>query len=437
MRRSILWVAPAVAAALLLSGCGPVNAGSAARDQVEAALEAEFGEHIEELRISSTNDLPFTGRAFGSVVLLPETSPEVFAEVVAFVASFQPSSASFDGSGVQANGVGVCVGDPQADRKLELRDALHAAGASLAGEWSCATRATDDALPYAGTAADLDADADLLRSIELPSGLRLEGSLSEPDGRVSVAIDRLPDTVGETLAAVGAAAEIAQFALEDGVLTIAIAPTADPAPVQAAADAAAGRDLRPRVVLGSLDPAEQARFEELAPLLDALREIPGVDGVEAASTGVTLRTLDPRQVTAVHDAAVAHPELADLALTILVGDGTAATGALEYSRPRGAQSDSIDAFAALAVDPGVADLTVREAAVGGDRWVVVELTGELADMVRLKPVLPIGAPAQLSSATSGETVRLTIADPLAPDDLDDVAGTVDREALADAWNAAP
>lgn len=436
MRRSRWWLVPILAASLLVTGCGPVNAGTAAREEFEAQLDADFGEHVEEVRISDDNTLPFAGRAFGSVVLRPETPPDVLESVFELVTTFRSAAGSFEGSGVVANGVGICVGDPQIDAKRELRSALHAAGASLSGEWPCSTGGVQEPEPYWGPAADLDADVALIRSLDGATGLRLEARLTDPPGTASGLVEELPDTAGAALAAIAAAAEVVAFELKGGALTVAIDQQGDTDAALSAAEAAAGPDLAVHVVLGSLDPSEQAELAELEPVLEELRRVPGVAGAEATVDGIAVRTLDPAQAPAVLEAATSAEALVDRSITILVGEGTAAMRAAEYVRPAGATTGSFDAFAALVADSGVSDVTVREAGGGREGWVDIELTGPLLDAVRLKPVLPTGVDGRLSSVADESSIMWTIADPLRDEHVSSGVGDVDLAAFITAWNAA-
>lgn len=426
----------ATAVALLLTGCISANAGSAAEDAFTERLTADYGDWVEELRIDAHNTLPFMGDANGSVVLRADTPPDVFAEVVQFVESYQ-GPGSFAGSGVQANGVGVCFGDPQVDAKQQLRDALHAASAALAGEWRCPPRPGDVPLPYSGTLEAFDGDIALLRSLGTGTGLELTASLTEPDGSVSGPLDEVPGSVAATLRAIDGVSEVLRFQLEGAALTVAIAATADPAPAQSAADAVAGPDLVAQVVLGSLDPAEQARYAELGPLVDDLRALPGVTHVEASPGAVTLRTLDPLQVTAIHDAALAHPEFTELALSIEVGDAGWTMGASRYFRPADGQSQHIADFAAIVATDGVTQVVLNEAGGGRERWLSVEVDWPIMDVVRLKGVVPMGVAAQLASSADDLALRFQLADQLRAEDVSEWQDEVDLEVFAAAWNAAP
>src|SRR5690606_14824492 len=235
-----------------------------------------------------------------------------------------------------------------------LRDALHAADVSLAGEWPCGTRlSTNDTTPYAGTVADLDADLRLVREVAGQTELTLEARLEEPTGTVSGPLDNLPLTLARTLSAIDRAHGVVDFEYADHRLRVAVTPTADLTSVQAAADRAAGPDLPVTVLQGSLDPTQQKDYARVAPVADALRAIPGVDEVTARQQSVTLRLLDPKLVRQVHDAASDVPGVDKLGMTIHVGEGSFATGALEGVRPVGGRSQGIDTFATLVTRPDV------------------------------------------------------------------------------------
>lgn len=423
-----------IAVGLLLAGCLPVNAGSAAMDEFEERVNADYGEWVESFRLSSNNTLPFMGDAFGSVVLRPDTPPEVFAEVYDFVTGYS-GPGDFDGSGVEANGVGVCAGDAQLAARQQLRDALHAAGTSLAGDWPCPPRAGDVPLPYAATLDELDADLQTVRSLGAGAGLQLVATITDPAGMVAGPLDAVPAALPDTLRAVAALTGVERFEADGTALRIAVTPTADLGAVQAAAERAAGADLEVEVLPGSLDASEQAQYAELGPVVDALRQLPGVDEVQAQTQSVEVRTADPQQAVAIHDAAVAMPELDALGFRLVVAGAPQSLSA-EYFRPIGGADEHFGAFAALLASPGVTEVTVHEAGRQAV-WVAVEVAGPLLDAVQLKALLPMGVPAQLGSDADGTHLRFTTAEHLAPGALSGLSDRVDLQAFAAAWNAQP
>lgn len=423
-----------VATALLATGCGSPNAGAAAQDEIRALLQEKYGEHVEEVRISKDDALPWAGGAFGSVALKPETSPEVFAEVLELMDSFEPESGAFDGTGVVANGVGVCFGDPQREQRQALRDALHAADATLAGDWPCPVRTTtDDWLPYVGTAAELDADLRVVRDLPGRRELTLEGEVQEPRGSVSVDLDDPPLTLVKTLdAAERASGGVARFELVDNRLEIAVAPTADLAPIQAAATEAAGKALQVTVVQGTLDAERRDDLADLGPVVDALRAIPGVDEVTATG-GVVVRVPDPKRVQQVHDDAVDVPGVDALWLTLEVGPADNPRGPSTWVRPAGGSSDSIESFAALVTRPEVEHLSLREADGKKERALNLQLAGPLSDVVRLRRLLPVEAPLTVLSRSDDTSVILRLSADRDIEDLESIHEDVDLAAFRAAW----
>lgn len=426
----------ATSVAVLLAGCLPLNAGGAAQDAFEERVNADYGDWVEAFRTSGLNTLPFMGEAYGSVVLRADTPPDIFAEVYDFVANYR-GPGNFEGSGVEANGIGVCVGDPQQGAKQQLRDALQAAGTELTGDWPCPPRPGDAPLAYGGTLEAFDADLAVIRSLGIQTGIELTASVTDPRGSVSGQLDEVPATTAATVFAIDEVSEVLQFDLTDTALTVAISPTADALPAQAAADAAAGPGLVTEVVLGSLDPAQQQRYAELGPVLDELRAIPGVTHVEAAPQSVNLRTLDAQQVTAIHAAALAIPEMADLGFAIEVGEESPTMGGSLYVLPTGGQSQHIDDFAALMMADGVTQVVLKEASPTRERWLSVHADLSIMDVVQLKGIAPTGVEAQFTSVPDDVALRFRIADQLRPADISDWQDAVDLEAFTAAWNAQP
>lgn len=443
-RRAAMAVLAAMSVGVLLTGCLPINAGEAAADEFEERVRAEYGDWVEGFRTDSINTLPFIGSGFGSVVLRPDTPPDVFAEVSDYVEGYQVRG--FDGAGVEANGVGVCFGDPQIAAKQELRDALHVAGETLVGTWPCPTRGGGTPVPYEGTVRAFGSDIDLLRSLEMTTGLAFEATLTEPSGTVSGPLDQVPGTVATTLETIGEMHEVQEFTLVPapsggrgaggGLLTVAIASTADASAAQAAADAVAAPELAVEVVQGSLDPAEQARYEELGPLLDDLRALPGVEDVDATTQNIAIRTPDAQQVAAIHDAVLAHPDFVDLGLSIVVGPVGGGMGS-SYWLPAGGENRHLPDFLALLGADGVTQIAVSEPTAERPAWLNLHTARAITAIVDLKSQLPVGVEAQFSSSSDDHELRFVVADQLRVEDVEDWREEVDIEAFVAAWNAAP
>jgi len=437
--RTAVAIAVALAVTPAVGGCGPVNAGSAAQQEIHDRLEADFGDHLVEVRVSAENTLPFMGRSSGSAVLAPDTPPEVFTRALDTVATFRPEHGEFEGVGVIGNGVGVCLDDPERAARQALRDALHAAGVSLAGEWPCGSRREHGSAPYVGTVADLAADLLLVHEHGDPAGLTLEATLTRPAGTVSAPLEAVPPAFARVLTAVKRRIEIVRFAFGGGQLRIAVAPTAEVAAILAAARTAAGDRLEVEILLGSLEDDAQDDYERVAPVVDALRALPDVAEVTAHRQGASLHVPDPDRARAVHDDAVGIPGTDRIALTIRVGrDTEGAHGtvrASEWRRPSGGRSESFAAFLALLTRPEVAHVTVREADGGEPREVFVELAGPLLGGARLRD-LPVGAVTRIRSRAEGSGLTFTPADRLTAEDVAEPYGPVDVGAFVAAWNAA-
>lgn len=426
----------AALAAAMLAGCAWVNAGSDAQREFLAELDARHGQHVVDTRVVAQNDMPGMGGASGYVVLDDAISDADLLEVLGFVSTFQPSRGGWVGTGVVANGVGICIGDPDAQAKTDLRSRLQAAGASLEGEWPCATATYRDQPRWSGTLAQLDADIATIAAVG-PGQLRLQATTTDVEGTVDVGPDALPTRLAATLDAVAAETDVVAYRLVERALTVAVTTSADLSPVQAAADAAAVGALDVTVSAGSLDPTQAAQHAELGPIVDALRAIPGVEEVTTMTQAVTIRTLDRSGVRAIHDAAIAHPELDELGFRIVVGESRTPGEASEWFRPLGGESAHIDAFATLVAQPGVASVRVDEASASTEVWVALRVEGPLVDVVDLKGVLPMGVSAQLASVAEDGAVRLRLEPRLDAADVSDLRDVVDVDAFVAAWNAAP
>lgn len=85
-RLAVPVLALVIAATLLLSGCGPINAGSAAGDHFTAYMSDEPG--VADVQVSSSNNLPFYGSADATIVLDEGADDETLAAVVDRMAEY-------------------------------------------------------------------------------------------------------------------------------------------------------------------------------------------------------------------------------------------------------------------------------------------------------------------------------------------------------------
>ena len=438
-------LALAAAAAVLVSGCGATFPGVAAAEDFADHFTAAHPEHVVEAVTQSDAKLPWVGgRMSGLLVLADDTPPEALDQILTEVAEWEPEhSSSYEPVGVVANGVGVCLGDDQVDLKRELREALYAEQEALAGEWLCPQWGVPEGIPpeYAAPLADFTRDTALVTELLGDSDLVVHAKLSDPWGSVAGPWTEVPPQLEQTLAAVAAAHQVMSYGYDDEQgLRVAVPPTADLSDVQTLAEEVAGPDLPVEIVQGSLDPERAAELEQLAPVADDLRSVPGVASVGVLPHSITVSIEDPGAAQAVRDTALEHPEFAEVSLRIefpvVADDGR--TTYHRYTLQPGAAGDEVALFRQLIDADLLEAASLAEPADGTATGLNLTLDAPLADgFPRLKALLPEGLRVVAQGTDGHATVEFTTARTLQADDLETRWTTPDLEQLARDWNAAP
>lgn len=434
----------AVAGLLLTAGCGALSRGHDAADEFTEHFTSTYPDYVVEATPSAADELPFSGKVSGTLVLADDTPPEMLDQLLGEVETWTPeTSVGYTGMGVVANGLGICLDDPQRAAKLDLRTALYAEGLALQGSWGCPPWPTSTEQTYRGTLAHLLADTESVREVfgEGP-GLVLHAEVSDPWGRVTGPWTELPTTLPDTLEAVAAIHGISAFRLEGDTLTVNAAGSRDLTEARAAAERAAGQHLTVQVLQGSLDPEEATANEALLTVVEDLREEPGVAGVHAVRGIVEVSSEDPAALRAIHDAALGHPDMpADTGLRIRIvepGETSPVAGSA-YSRSAGSTGDDhLDAFAALVALPTVREAGMGEPPAGAPAVLDVTLaTGFTEGIASLRAVLPDGMEVTAHAPEGFDRVELTTARTLTEDDVSTAFTAPDIGAIVEAWNTAP
>lgn len=442
-------LALAAAAAVLVSGCGAAFPGGAAADEFTAHFTAAHPEYVEEAVTQSDGKFPYLGgRMTGALVLADDTPPEVLTQIFDEVIAWQPEeNASYEPVGVQANGVGLCLDDPQLESKLDLRDALHAADEALAGRWACPLWGVPEGIPpwYSAVQDDFTRDTALVTELLGDSELVVHAKVSEPSGTVESTWTEVPPHLQETLDAIAAAQRVQSFEYDDAQgLRVAVPPTTDLTATQAIAEEAAGPELPVEITQGSLDPARATVLEQLGPVADDLRAVPGVASVGVVPDSITVVVEDPEVAQAVRDTALEHPEFAQVSLRIeflAVADGVRSTYHRYLIRP-GAAGGQVELFQALTDADILQVATLMEHADGEGEGEGTHLTLTLdaplaQGFAQLKAVLPDGIWVEVKGNDSHAVVEFRTARDLAADDLETRFNTPDLAQLARDWTAAP
>ncbi len=431
----------AVAAVLVTSGCGALSQGADAAEEFTEHFTSTHPDHVIDTITNATDELPFTGKVSGTLVLADDTPPEVLDALLTEVEEWRPdTSAAYTPMGVQAGGLGICLDDPQREAKRELRTALYAEGLVLDGEWACAPWRTSTEPVYRGSLTDLVADTERVDSV-LPADhdLVLTAEVSDPWGTVTTRWTGLPDTLADTLEAVAQLHPVAGFRLEGDVLAVNVGEDADLTEARTVAGQAAGPDLEVQVLRGSLDADEAAANEALLPVVQSLREVPGVDTASAARGTLEVTTQDPAALRPIYDAVLDHPDFPEggsLRLRVVDAGETSPVEGSSYSTSVG--DAHLDMFAGLVALDTVQDARLLEPVPGQPAAMHVTLTGAFPEgIASLKPVLLDGTAVTVHAPDSLQRVELTVARTLTEDHVSTMFTDPDVAAIRKAWNDAP
>jgi hypothetical protein len=122
--RSALAGLVAMAAAVALTGCGDVNAGSASADEFEALLRDVPG--VVDVEASGTNNLPWSGTASASVLVDDSVSDDRLSDIVDRIGGFlneqsrHSGGATWRGVDLAVRGFTVSVLDRREDNATQL-----------------------------------------------------------------------------------------------------------------------------------------------------------------------------------------------------------------------------------------------------------------------------------------------------------------------------
>lgn len=426
------------AGALALVAC-QLNAGTKGEEEFTEHIRAAFGAHVSEIPVRSSNDMPGAGSLWGEVVLRPDTPADVFAEVLDAVETFEPKArVSYHPVGVRANGVSVCVDDPQRARAQALRDGLLARSASLQGGWVCGPRNAPSAAGYRGTFGAFVADTELVRSIG--SDLELVGGLTRPEGHLSGRWVEVPTTVGPVVETVRSRHDLVALAIDGPSLRIAVDPTTDLSGTEAAVATVAGEGLRVELAQGALSPDTAQRYAAFGPIADLARAQPGVERAAVRSVHLELTVPAVADVVevyrAVTEGVVDRPDGSSLVIIVPGADGRSGSESI-YTRHASARGENVELFTELVPNREIARVRLTEDSDVQQWWLQLQVATSLEQTLpTLRGVIPEGRAVNLFGAGPDSSITLIARDRLTAEDITrsrlDVSA---RQRLAEAWNA--
>jgi len=351
-RRTTSTASALTIAALLvlgLTGCGEVNAGSAAAREFEQVM-ADVPE-VVDVSTSSSNTLPWAGTASASVLLDDAVSDDRLSEIVDRIGGFlneranRSGGASWEGVEIAVRDFTVSVLDRRTDNEVQLallarlEEAGVPGGALLLGpsgpKASPDTPREASLTLVAGGGEDFLAAYDLARLVSEQTPAYTEAAVTgrsgaEPDGVTDDAAAfpawdegaRFSITSrGEDEASAGdpgpSRAAYVAVAEQFDVIAATITPTALDLRVANAADVAGATELAESVAAGNVTVAVQGGIvtwgedgpaTAMQPVVEALSTVPDVVSIDATSTHLGLVVGDPTAGRAALDVLDALPE---------------------------------------------------------------------------------------------------------------------------------
>ncbi|WP_285024639.1 hypothetical protein [Plantibacter sp. ME-Dv--P-122b] len=342
----------AMAAVLCLSGCGDVNAASAAGRDFEQLLDGV--PEVVDVDTTGSNTLPWSGTAAASVLLDDDVSDDRLSEVVDRIGGFlneqakRSGGATWEGVDLTVRGFTLSVLDRRADNATqlellasledegvpggELQLAFAGTGGARASSLTLVTRPGEDFLD-AYDLARATADATPAYTAAVVAGRSDDGvDPAEPDedgaddaapgfpnwdatARFSISSGVDDDATvsgdpGATRAAYVAVAE--QFEVIGATLTpetidLRIANVDDVAAATAVATGAVPANVAVEIQGGIVTWDDGVPSAEMLPVVQALGAVPGVTAIAASSDRLGITVSDPAAGRASLDALDALP----------------------------------------------------------------------------------------------------------------------------------
>jgi hypothetical protein len=377
----------ATAAAAGLTGCGDVDAGSAAASAFEKLLDGV--PDVVDVDASGTNDLPWSGTASASVLVDDAVTADHLGEIVDRIGGFlseeskRSGGATWEGVDVSVRGFTVAVLDRREDNatQLELLASLEAEGVpggelhlySVGADGGRASSLTLEPRPgedfldaydlAAQTAEATPAYADAVLTGRSDDGDPTRSGADEATNAtpgsheqgevarfsISSGDDDDPTASGDPSGSRSAYLAVAeQFAVIGATLTpdtfdLRIANVDDVAAATALAKGALPTDVSVEIQGGIVTWDDGVESPKMLPIVQAIGAVPGVTAINASSDSLRLTVSDPAAGRATLDALDTLPEASVVASFRI--DGPVAAGASDTFAVSGSRADVATLFA--------------------------------------------------------------------------------------------
>ncbi|MBD8518031.1 hypothetical protein [Plantibacter sp. CFBP 8804] len=397
----------AMAAVLGFSGCGDVNAASAAGRDFEQLLDDV--PEVADVDTTGSNTLPWSGTASASVLLGDDVTDDRLSAIVDRIGGFlneqakRSGGATWEGVDLTVRGFTLSVLDRRADNatQLELLASLEDEGVP-GGELQLASAGTDGARAASLTlvarpgedflaAYDLaraTADATPAYTAAVVTGRSDDGvDPAEPgeddaddappgfpnwdgDARFSMSsgvdddatVSGDPGTTRAAYLAVAEQFEVIGATLTPDTIDLRIASVDDVAAATAVATGAVPADVAVEIQGGIVTWDDGVQSADMLPVVQALGAVPGVTAIAASSDSLGITVADPGAGRTALDVLDALPEAS--VVESLGIDGPVVSGSPGTFSVRGAREDATVLFALVEQLTAMGSLLSFDSSVG-------------------------------------------------------------------------
>lgn len=432
-RRVASLAALALAACILLTGCGPVNAGSAAADDFEKYMGGQPG--VADVQVRASNDLPFQGSASGLVVLEEGSGEGILAAVVDRMAAYlrdHPGNVSWS---MQASVDGFTLG-------VSETAGTNTATIDLLGD----ARAIDGIV-----GGSLDSDGVGLSSFVVSDSARFIATLGElvqldfptaveahdATGGFSVTSTddvELPEPEIAAFDAVAAVYSVVSAQLAPGSVALRVGADSESVAATELAESLPGSAGIDITIAGGIVTREgEGDFTLVNGVVESLLGVPGLTAIGAKVDVLRLEVSSTAPLLQLEALIAQGDPGADLTVYYLSDD--AVSPSFRIYGPTDRRGTYIPIVVEL-LDGGY----VEAIEILADRIDVVAGSYDAARMsalaTTLKRLLPSGEQVRLTNVDGGVNFSFRVEDVIdVPSD--ESYGEVDAETFVDDWNAAP
>ncbi|MEP6481863.1 MAG: hypothetical protein ABJA94_07640 [Rhodoglobus sp.] len=441
MRRRALSVFALVAVVcLLVSGCGPINAGSAAAHDFYVYMTGQPG--VADVQVHASNNLPFQGSADATVVLNKGAGEGTLTTVMNRMAAYLRDDASNVSwtTDAELDGFTVAVSavDDQNHAIIDLLGQVRAIDGIVGGTIDSETRNRPGNDLVVENSAQFIATLAQLVKLHFTSAVRV----SDADSTFAVTStdDRqMPESEIAAYEAVAAVYRVTGATLAPGSVAVRVAADTDVAAAAALAKSLPGSaGIAFTITGGNVTREGDGDFTLVDTVIARLAGLPDVTAINAtaskakhATLALTVKTIDA--IVAIE--AVLTELDPQSVLTVNYRSADAVAPGFQIYGPSTRRATYIPIVAELSSGAYISSIEID-----ADRINIVAGAYDATRMAELaaalKRLLPAGESVRLTNVQGGVNFSFTTGD-LIDVPADKSYGDVDATAFVAAWNAAP